>query len=57
MANVTTSEIRTYLKKLKNGSNVDIAKFLDNKKVTDITNRGIASGNFKRILKEFPKKN
>jgi len=57
VANVTTSEIRTYLKKLKNGSNVDIAKFLDNKKVTDITNRGIASGNFKRILKEFPKKN
>ena len=53
MANVSTTDIRTYLKSLKDGSTVNVAKFLNRKKVTDPTKRGIASGNFKRIIEEF----
>ena len=56
MANVDTTDIRTYLKSLKNGSSIDVAKFLDRKKVRDPIKRGIASGNFKRIIEEFPLK-
>jgi hypothetical protein len=53
VANVSTTDIRTYLKSLKDGSTVNVAKFLNRKKVTDPTKRGIASGNFKRIIEEF----
>ena len=56
MANVNTADIRTYLKNLKDGSTVNIAKFLDRKKVRDPIKRGIASANFKRIIEEFPLK-
>ena len=56
MANVNTTDIRTYLKSLKDGSTVNIAKFLDRKKVRDPIKRGIASSNIKRIIEEFPKK-
>jgi len=51
-----SAEIRKYLKGLKKGSTVDIAKYLNKNNLTG-NNRALASSNFKRILDEFTNKN